>query len=102
MFETQTNSNEKKKPKVSKSILPENKKYGSESSIYKVKLPSWLKDNLLKSDNTNSDKYSNQRLIAKAFKLAYEAHDGQLRASGEPYIVHPIEVANLLLSLIHI
>ena len=96
MFEIQTNSNEKKKPKVSKSILPENKKYESESSIYKVKLPSWLEDNLLKSDNTNSDKYSNQRLIAKAFKLAYEAHDGQLRASGEPYIIHPIAVAGLL------
>ena len=48
MFETQTNSNEKKKPKVSKSILPENKKYESKSSIYKVKLPSWLEDNLLK------------------------------------------------------
>ena len=96
MFEIQTNSNEKKKPKVSKSILPENKKYESESSIYKVKLPSWLEDNLLKLENTNSNKYSNQRLIAKAFKLAYEAHDGQLRASGEPYIIHPIAVAGLL------
>ena len=96
MFEIQTNSNEKKKPKVSKSILPENKKYESESSIYKVKLPSWLEDSLLKLENTNSNKYSNQRLIAKAFKLAYEAHDGQLRASGEPYIIHPIAVAGLL------
>ena len=96
MFETQTNSNEKKKPKVSKSILPENKKYESETSIYKVKLPSWLEDNLLKLEDTNSNKYTNQRLIAKAFQLAYRAHDGQLRASGEPYIIHPIAVAGLL------
>ena len=48
MFEIQTNSNEQKKPKVSKSILPENKNYESETSIYKVKLPSCLEDNLLK------------------------------------------------------
>ena len=61
MFETQTNSNEKKKPKVSKSILPENKNYERETSIYKVKLPSWLEDNISKLENTNSNKYSNQR-----------------------------------------
>ena len=96
MFETQTNSNEKKKPKVSKSILPENKKYESESSKYKVKLPQWLEDNLIKLENSNSNTYRDQKLIAKAFKLAYEAHDGQLRASGEPYIIHPIAVAGLL------
>ena len=54
MFETQTNSNEKKKQKVSKSIVPENKKYESESFIYKVKLPSWLSDNLLNVENSNS------------------------------------------------
>ena len=31
--------------------------------------------------------------IAKAFEYAYNAHGPQLRKSGEPYIVHPVDVA---------
>ncbi len=31
--------------------------------------------------------------IQKAFDFAYEKHEGQLRKSGEPYIVHPVQVA---------
>jgi guanosine-3',5'-bis(diphosphate) 3'-pyrophosphohydrolase len=31
--------------------------------------------------------------IAKALAVATTAHEGQLRASGEPYIIHPIAVA---------
>ncbi len=34
--------------------------------------------------------------IKRAFTLAYEAHMGTLRRSGEPYIQHPLEVALLL------
>ncbi|HOV32077.1 MAG TPA: RelA/SpoT family protein [Candidatus Hydrogenedens sp.] len=34
--------------------------------------------------------------VQKAFELAVWAHEGQIRASGEPYIKHPIEVARLL------
>jgi guanosine-3',5'-bis(diphosphate) 3'-pyrophosphohydrolase len=36
------------------------------------------------------------RLVARAFLLAYHAHHGCNRKSGEPYIVHPIEVATIL------
>ncbi|MDX2431993.1 MAG: HD domain-containing protein, partial [Bacteroides sp.] len=33
------------------------------------------------------------KLIRKAFKMANEAHKGMRRKSGEPYIMHPLEVA---------
>ncbi|MGB9807614.1 MAG: RelA/SpoT family protein [Thermosulfidibacteraceae bacterium] len=32
-------------------------------------------------------------IIDKAFEIASKAHEGQKRASGEPYITHPVEVA---------
>ena len=34
--------------------------------------------------------------IKKAYHLADSQHTGQLRKSGEPYILHPLEVANIL------
>ena len=34
-----------------------------------------------------------EKLIRKAFKMANEAHKGTRRKSGDPYIVHPLEVA---------
>jgi len=37
-------------------------------------------------------------VIEKAFRLAQERHRPQVRASGEPYILHPIEVATILAS----
>lgn len=39
------------------------------------------------------------RLICQAFEFAYCLHAGQRRASGEPYICHPIAVAGLLRDL---
>lgn len=35
-------------------------------------------------------------LIVKAFEIANKLHDGQLRKSGEPYIIHPIAVSKIL------
>ncbi|XP_057964098.1 putative GTP diphosphokinase RSH1, chloroplastic isoform X1 [Malania oleifera] len=35
-------------------------------------------------------------LVNDALKLAFEAHDGQKRRSGEPFIIHPVEVARIL------
>ncbi|KAI3829569.1 hypothetical protein L1987_03695 [Smallanthus sonchifolius] len=35
-------------------------------------------------------------LVHDALKLAFEAHDGQKRRSGEPFIIHPVEVARIL------
>ncbi|MBW8869960.1 MAG: bifunctional (p)ppGpp synthetase/guanosine-3',5'-bis(diphosphate) 3'-pyrophosphohydrolase, partial [Acidobacteriales bacterium] len=35
-------------------------------------------------------------LIRKAWDFCVQHHKGQLRASGEPYIIHPLEVAEVL------
>jgi len=35
-------------------------------------------------------------LIRKAWDFCVEQHRGQMRASGEPYVVHPLEVAEVL------
>ena len=37
--------------------------------------------------------------IEKAYLLAEKAHSGQFRASGEPYIVHPVEAAKITVQL---
>lgn len=38
-------------------------------------------------------------LVEKAYYLAKSAHEGVLRKSGEPYIIHPIAVANILVEM---
>ncbi len=37
--------------------------------------------------------------LTKAYKLAESAHNGQLRHTGEPYIIHPLSVALILAEL---
>ena len=34
--------------------------------------------------------------IREAFALAYEAHKEQFRESGEPYVTHPLSVAEIV------
>ncbi|MBK16748.1 MAG: (p)ppGpp synthetase [Prochlorococcus sp. SP3034] len=96
MFEAKANSNEKRNQKVSKTILPEKLDFESESFEYGIKLPDWLLDIIKNYKNSIEDSDSNKNIIYKAFKLAYKSHYGQYRASGEPYIIHPIAVADLL------
>ncbi|MBF2062929.1 MAG: bifunctional (p)ppGpp synthetase/guanosine-3',5'-bis(diphosphate) 3'-pyrophosphohydrolase [Calothrix sp. C42_A2020_038] len=68
-----------------------------------ITLPDWLKDCLRKG--SYADKADDERnkgdndLICRAFRFAYDLHDGQLRKSGEPYICHPVAVAGLLRDL---
>ena len=38
-------------------------------------------------------------MVQKAYEIADSAHKGQLRKSGEPYIVHPLSVAIILAQL---
>ena len=45
------------------------------------------------NENYNTD------LIGRAFETARGLHDGQLRKSGEPYLIHPIAVAKILAQL---
>ena len=42
-----------------------------------------------------NSKYDTE-LIGKAFDTANRLHDGQFRKSGEPYIIHPVNVAYIL------
>ncbi|KAK4418107.1 putative GTP diphosphokinase RSH1, chloroplastic [Sesamum alatum] len=35
-------------------------------------------------------------IVHKALNLAFDAHDGQKRRSGEPFIIHPVAVAKIL------
>ncbi|MBZ4644841.1 MAG: (p)ppGpp synthetase, RelA/SpoT family [Clostridia bacterium] len=38
-------------------------------------------------------------MLSRAYKFSKEAHEGQHRVSGEPYIMHPLEVAHILADL---
>ncbi|EQC47280.1 bifunctional (p)ppGpp synthetase/guanosine-3',5'-bis(diphosphate) 3'-pyrophosphohydrolase [Bacteriovorax sp. Seq25_V] len=42
---------------------------------------------------------ANFTLLKKAYKFAENAHKGQMRSSGEEYIIHPINVAGTLVKL---
>ena len=39
-----------------------------------------------------------ESLIQRAFFMCYRAHEGEKRASGEPFFFHPVEVATILLN----
>ncbi len=45
------------------------------------------------------NKFLNPERLDKAYNFAVNAHKSQKRASGDPYSVHPIEVANILTEL---
>ncbi|MBX3097295.1 MAG: bifunctional (p)ppGpp synthetase/guanosine-3',5'-bis(diphosphate) 3'-pyrophosphohydrolase [Fimbriimonadaceae bacterium] len=57
-----------------------------------------VKDRLVSTYRDQRPRGESER-IAAAFDLAAVAHEGQVRATGEPYITHPIEVALICLDL---
>ncbi|NDJ16318.1 RelA/SpoT family protein [Myxacorys almedinensis] len=65
-------------------------------------LPDWLRECFVKPlspPDPSSLPASDGELICKAFNFAYQLHEGQYRASGEPYIAHPVAVAGILRDL---
>lgn len=62
------------------------------STLYKKKL-----DDLLAICRRNLGEF-NEKLITDAFKFSLNAHKLDKRASGEPFIVHPYEVATIVAS----
>jgi GTP diphosphokinase / guanosine-3',5'-bis(diphosphate) 3'-diphosphatase len=68
-----------------------------------IVLPDWLQACLLEQRSSGSDNsdasLTDTQLICEAFNFAYSLHEGQRRASGEPYIAHPVAVAGLLRDL---
>ncbi|HRS31072.1 MAG TPA: RelA/SpoT family protein, partial [Bacilli bacterium] len=56
-------------------------------------------DDILKVASEYLHEEKNINLIRKAYDIAMEKHQGQMRRSGEPYVQHPLEVAYLLATL---
>lgn len=46
-----------------------------------------------------NDKHYDLSKIQTAYEFAAKAHEGQRRSSGQPYIIHPLAVAKILLEL---
>jgi RelA/SpoT family (p)ppGpp synthetase len=65
---------------------------------YGIPLPEWLQRCLdhVPPGTGESCPTDAEALLASAFDFAFQLHDGQVRASGEPYICHPVAVADLL------
>ena len=55
-------------------------------------------DDVLEKMKKNNKK-SDLKLIKRAYDFAKEKHGDQLRKSGEPYIIHPVQVAYILANL---
>ncbi len=68
------------------------------SEDYGIPLPSWLINCIehIPPGIGQTCPTDSEALLAAAFDLAFQLHEGQFRASGEPYIVHPVAVADLL------
>ena len=47
----------------------------------------------------NYNKFLNPKTLSKAYQFALNAHKNQTRDSGDPYLSHPVAVANILSDL---
>ena len=53
----------------------------------------------IENSNIDGKPLSNSELIMKAYNYANDNHGKQLRMSGEPYMIHPVNVAYILSEL---
>ena len=58
-----------------------------------------IDNNELISKIKNYNKFLNPENLTKAFDFAVKAHKNQKRKSGDPYVIHPVAVANILSDL---
>ncbi|MGC6482361.1 MAG: RelA/SpoT family protein [Synechococcus sp.] len=65
---------------------------------YGIDLPQWLQECLehVPPGAGYCCPTDTEALLAAAFDFAFQLHEGQFRASGDPYIIHPVAVADLL------
>ncbi len=71
---------------------------------YLVKGDYMAKDKILAPEDVfhEAESYLNKEdvgFIKRAYEFAEKAHEGQFRKSGEPYIIHPVQVAGILVDL---
>ena len=45
------------------------------------------------------NKFLNTKTLTKAYNFACDAHKNQKRVSGDPFVIHPVAVANILTEL---
>ena len=93
MSEVQENSNEKKLSDSEKKISD-----GNVKTMQDFTSPQELYDELIASVHRYHPS-ADISMIEKAYRIANDAHQGQVRKSGEPYIIHPLCVAIILADL---
>ena len=64
--------------------------------ILKPSESAYTLDDLLNKAKEYIDKKEDLELIEKAYSFASKAHAGQLRLTGDPYMLHPLNVAYIL------
>jgi len=58
-----------------------------------------IDNNALISKIRSYNKFLNPVILNKAYDFAVNAHKNQMRKSGDPYVIHPVAVANILSDL---
>ena len=88
--------------KLADFLMRHNQKCENNKNLSETYYEKAIEDAYKKLINRVKKYISNQddiNFIKKAFELANKAHSGQKRATGEPYIFHPLSVAYILSEL---
>src|SRR3546814_6757448 len=77
--------------------------YFKQKTAYEMRISDWSSDvcssDLLVAAYRSRHPKASTALIARAYVASAEAHRGQSRRSGEPYIQHPLAVARIVADL---